>query len=423
MNKILKRMAAGILTGALCLTAFAGCGSTGSGSQGGSSADGETTGKKFVIGVAEAQANDEVTTRRAYFENFIAPTYNVEFIFSEVLKDDAAVKTFIENCIDSGADAIIDFKSNSSQMARLCEENGVVYTVQGIPDMAPDLMEGEFPLFSGWSGANNDHLADLFRNWLEENTSADGSEGFLVSTSLASQGNVQHIEVSRAILEGLQEKYGLTYEQPIEDLVYVSETTNVANDKGLLITLYPGSPNKDTWLPGISSLLQSGKYKMFLSSGQTYNQTATVVNEVEAAFGIDIKVASIAAFSTTLDTAFSTLDPNGNPSVDFVTVKPSSVLNASVFAATYNALNGVIDTACRDENGKPANFRFNMISISSPEELAKTKGWDDAEAGTWIAGKEFVDQMLVTTNPDVTAASINELMASVDVDSIAEMMG
>ena len=85
MNKILKRMAAGILTGALCLTAFAGCGSTGSGSQGGSSADGETTGKKFVIGVAEAQANDEVTTRRAYFENFIAPTYNVEFIFSEVL--------------------------------------------------------------------------------------------------------------------------------------------------------------------------------------------------------------------------------------------------------------------------------------------------------------------------------------------------
>lgn len=60
--------------------------------------------KQFVIGVAEAQANDEVSTRRAYFENFIAPTYNVKFIFSEVLKDDAAVKTFIENCIDSGVE-------------------------------------------------------------------------------------------------------------------------------------------------------------------------------------------------------------------------------------------------------------------------------------------------------------------------------
>ena len=106
------------------------------------------------------RANDEVTTRRAYFENFIAPTYNVKFIFSEVLKDDAAVKTFIENCIDSGADAIIDFKSNSAQMARLCEENDVIYTVQGIPDMAPELMEGDFPLFTGWAGADNDHVGN-----------------------------------------------------------------------------------------------------------------------------------------------------------------------------------------------------------------------------------------------------------------------
>ena len=43
--------------------------------------------KQYVIGIAEAQANDEVTTRRAYLEDFIAPTYNVKFIFSETLKD------------------------------------------------------------------------------------------------------------------------------------------------------------------------------------------------------------------------------------------------------------------------------------------------------------------------------------------------
>lgn len=29
--------------------------------------------KQYVIGIAEAQANDEVTTRRAYLENYIAP--------------------------------------------------------------------------------------------------------------------------------------------------------------------------------------------------------------------------------------------------------------------------------------------------------------------------------------------------------------
>ena len=283
-------------------------------------------------------------------------------------------------------------------------------------------MEGDFPLFTGWSGADNAQVGNLFRDWLEANASEDGSEGFLVSTSLAAQGNVQHVEVSRAILEGLQEKYELTYEKTIDELVASSETTNVANDKNILITLYPGSPNKETWLPGISSLLQSGKYAMFLSSGQTYNQSATAVNEVEQAFGIDIKVASIAAFSTTLTTAFNTQDPNGNPSVDMVTVKPSSALNACLFATTYNALNGAIDTACRDADGNAANYRFQMISITSPEELAMTEGWDDRDTGTWIAGKEFVDSMLVTNNPDITPEDINKIMASLNVESISAMM-
>ena len=228
-KNVLKRAAAVVLTGAMLLVSLAGCGGTPSSASastaGSSSATSATDSgapaptKQFVIGVAEAQANDEVSTRRAYFENFIAPTYNVKFIFSEVLKDDAAVKTFIENCIDSGVDAIIDFKSNSAQMARLCEENDVVYTVQGIPDMAPELMEGDFPLFTGWSGADNAQVGNLFRDWLEANASEDGSEGFLVSTSLAAQGNVQHVEVSRAILEGLQEKYELTYEKTIDELV------------------------------------------------------------------------------------------------------------------------------------------------------------------------------------------------------------
>jgi len=432
-KNIWKRTATLFLAGVMAVISLSGCGGASSSAPAAAAASGSTTSaassettvptKQFVIGVAEAQANDEVTTRRAYYEDFIAPNYNVKFIFSEVLKDDAAVKTFIENCIDSGADAIIDFKSNSAQMARMCEENGVIYTVQGIPDMSPELEDGNFPLHTGWVGADNAQVGNLFRDWLEANASADGKEGFLISTSLAPQGNVQHVQVSRSILEGLQEKYGLTYEKSIEDLVASSETTNVANDKGILITLYPGSPNKETWLPGISSLLQTGKYAMFLSSGQTYNQSATAVKEVEQAFNIDIKVASIAAFSTTLTTAFNTKDANGNPSVDMVTVKPSSALNACLFAVTYNALNGAIETTCRDADGKPANFRFQMISITSPEELAKTEGWDNKDTGTWIAGKEFVDSMLVTKHPDITPEDINKIMAGLNVDSISAMMG
>lgn len=200
-----------------------------------------------------------------------------------------------------------------------------------------------------------------------------------------------------------------------------SETTNVANDKDLTITLYPGSPNKETWLPGVSSLLQSGQYSMFLSSGQTYNQSASVVNEVEQTFGIDIKVASVGALGTTLTTAFNTADPSGNPSVDLVTVKSVSALTACLFAATYNALNGDLETVCRVD-GQPARFAFNMIAVTSPEQLAEMEGWDDRDAGNWIAGKEVLDSMLATVNPNLTADDINAFMESLSFETIKEMM-
>lgn len=264
----------------------------------------------------------------------------------------------------------------------------------------------------------------LFGGWLEENASEDGSEGFLISTSLAAQGNTQHVEITRAILEGLQQKYGITYTKSIDDLIASSETTNVENDKNILITLYPGSPNKDTWLPGISTLLQTGNYKMFMSSGQTYNQSATVVDEVEKSFGINIKVASVGALGTTLETAFNTKDSSGNSSVDLVAIKAVSTQTAAMFAATYNALvSGAECRACRGEDGLPVYFTFNFIPITSAEQLTEMSGWDAKETGNWIANKDFVDQMLVTVNPDVTSDDINAIMQSLSYEKIKEMMG
>lgn len=227
--------------------------------------------KQIVIGIGEAQANDEVAIRRKYLESFIGPRYNVKFIFSERLSDDSLTREFIQNCADAGAVAVIDFKTCSGLMARLCQENGMIYTTNGNLQNAPELtVASDFPLYAGNVSSNNDQTGRLFKDWLESVASADGHEGFLVATMIASQGNAQHGEITRAILKGLQEKYGLTYEQDIEALVLASDTTNVANDKDILITLYPGSSSRETWLPGVSSLLQTGKYGVFMSAGQTY---------------------------------------------------------------------------------------------------------------------------------------------------------
>ena len=424
MKKTTIRSALAVLLAASTLTACGGSAASSAPASAAASSTAVAPAKQYTIGIAEAQANDETTVRRAYLENYIGPAYNVKFIFSEVLKDDAATKTFIENCADAGADAIIDFKSMSGQMCQICADNDMVYAISGNYIAHPEFLETDYPNFAGAVGSNNAELGSLFGTWLKDNVEADGPGGYLIATGIASSGNQQHIEIGQGILNGIADKYGLTFEQDIADLVTVAETTNAANDKGILVTLYPGSPNKETWLPGVSALIQTGQYNTFLSAGQTYNQSATVVDEVEKSFGINIKVASVGALGTTLETAFNTKDSSGNSSVDLVAIKAVSTQTAAMFAATYNALvSGAECRACRGEDGLPVYFTFNFIPITSAEQLTEMSGWDAKETGNWIANKDFVDQMLVTVNPDVTSDDINAIMQSLSYEKIKEMMG
>lgn len=424
MKKTTIRSVLAVLLAASSLTACGGSAASSAPASAAASSTAAAPAKQYIIGIAEAQANDETTVRRAYLENYIGPAYNVKFIFSEVLKDDATTKTFIENCADAGADAIIDFKSMSGQMCQICADNDMVYAISGNYIAHPEFLETDYPNFAGAVGSNNAELGSLFGTWLKDNVEADGTEGYLIATGIASSGNQQHIEIGQGILNGIADKYGLTFEQDIADLVTVAETTNAANDKGILVTLYPGSPNKETWLPGVSALIQTGQYNTFLSAGQTYNQSATVVDEVEKSFGINIKVASIGALGTTLETAFNTKDSSGNSSVDLVAIKAVSTQTAAMFAATYNALvSGAECRACRGEDGLPVYFTFNFIPITSADQLTEMSGWDAKETGNWIANKDFVDQMLVTVNPDVTSDDINAIMQSLSYEKIKEMMG
>lgn len=131
MKKTTIRSALAVLLAASTLTACGGSAASSAPASAAASSTAVAPAKQYTIGIAEAQANDETTVRRAYLENYIGPAYNVKFIFSEVLKDDAATKTFIENCADAGADAIIDFKSMSGQMCQICADNDMVYAISG----------------------------------------------------------------------------------------------------------------------------------------------------------------------------------------------------------------------------------------------------------------------------------------------------
>ena len=90
MKKTTIRSALAVLLAASTLTACGGSAASSAPASAAASSTAAATAKQYNICIAEAKANDETTVRRAYLENYIGPTYNVKFIFSEVLKDDAS---------------------------------------------------------------------------------------------------------------------------------------------------------------------------------------------------------------------------------------------------------------------------------------------------------------------------------------------
>ena len=363
--------------------------------------------KKFKIGVCEPQAIDEVVIRRDYYENYLASRYNVEFVFSEQCKDTDDELTFIEGCADAGCDAIISYRSvDANQMAQVCEEYGMQYVINTarIPEV-DGAFEGGYETFQGSFGADNEHVGQLFRDWLSSNASDDGSE-----TAIAA-------------LPALQSKYNLTFEDTVENLAKTSAPIEVANDKGINIYIYPGSPSgMEGWLEGVSAALQTGKYGVLIHSGQSYAQTAVVVDEVEKNFDKDIKVASIASMSESLINAFNTQDKFGNSSLNMASLKSTSLVSSMGFISVYNALTGYAALNDSSENEK-RTLSFRMWSLDTLDQINTCANWDVKGGDKWIMDESMINQCLGIMNPDLTADDVQAVYNGMTYESTLERLG
>ncbi len=423
---------AGIMV--LSATACSGGSDTGTSAETSQTAQGETAqegetdsaySESFKIGIAEVQANDESIQRRAYFEDYIAPHYNCEFIFSEQCNGTEDILTFIENCADAGCDAVISYGNEDiEQLTQVCQEYGMMYVVNTvrINPKTEAAFSGGYENFAAF-GSDQTAIGQVFGDWLKENASADGSEGFLICSGLAYSGNLQQTEITQSCLTALQELYGLTYESDLNSMVISSSPIEAANDKGINIYVYPGNPNKvEGYLQGLTAALQTGKYGVMLQSVQLYDQTGVVVQETEEALNKDIKVAGMATVSESLKTAFATKDQFGNPTVNMATAKPVSLLCASGFAQTYNLLTGHRD-ATLAENGDAGELNTTLWPITDLETLDIISQWDTPEGGKWIVDYDIVDSMLAVNNPELTNADMQAIVDSVTYESTLERLG
>jgi len=83
------------------------------------------SGDPIKIGVLVADVSgEEALGFRAYYEDYIAANYNVEFNYTEQLTDAASEKSAIEKFAAQGCQAIISFSSSDRAMQiETCEAN------------------------------------------------------------------------------------------------------------------------------------------------------------------------------------------------------------------------------------------------------------------------------------------------------------
>lgn len=435
MKKISRRNFLLVTSVAGMSALLAGCGgsksgnSTASSAAAGSTSAGDSGAKGgYTIAICEPGASDEATARDTFCLNYLSEVYNCKFIISEPCKDSDAVAAFIENCADMGCDGFIDFStSDCYNDCQMCRDYGMAYMYnggKGANDGNKKIFAEQPDNFVGCFGADVPSMAKLYGDYLDEHASDDGSEGFMILSSNACTGGYQQTEITRSLLEAIASKYDLTYtgyEDNLDALIAIDAPTEVANSKGLNIYIYPGNhaTNTESWLSGVSSVLQTGKYAFLASAGQTFAVTAQTVAEIEAEFNFNITCMSPATISETLVSAFNTKDQFGNPSIDFVTVKSATMTAGFAFAMMYNFLSGHSDMMRPD--GKADRLAFSQWAISDADTLNTIKDWDQAATQDWAANSTWIDRMLAEKNPDLTLSDMQDAIFDFTVDYAIEI--
>lgn len=412
----MKKSIALILALVLCL-ALCACGE-----EGGSKVNEDGTHDTFKIGVIQAKIDDESALISGYYQDYVGPHYNCEFVFSEACTTTDQCMTAIENFADAGCDAILSFASTDAlQQCLVCQEKGMYFaTNANRTPVTEELFTTNPDNYAGTYGADQPDTGKLFSTWMNDYLTLGEGDGFLVCTGLAYRGNTQQSEISSNILTAIQDAYGLTYETDIDTLVASSSPIEATNDKNIPIYLYPGF-TEDGWLQGLSAALQTGRYNYLLSSVQVYAQAAVVISEVEASYNRNIVVGSFGTIGDSLKASFETKDQFGNPSIDMATVKPSSLVASLAFAEVYNCLTGHGDVM-NNSKGEKTDYVFRMWKAVTPEDYNIVAGWDK-DADTYIANYDVIDSMLVEKNPNLTAQGIQDALNAVTYEAVLERLG
>ena len=353
-----------------------------------------------------------------YLENYVGPAFNVEFVFSEAIANNEAAIAFVENAAASGCEGLMMFASDMDEVvASTCERLGM-YWIGANEDLTESVKE--VPYYLGAVCHPMDSVLEGFRLMMEDFVSDGEPHNALIVTGGASMGNTQHALCGRAALEVMEDVYDLTFEMDLDEMAYSNSAVEVNSDKGIKAYIYPGYPYVDTYVSGLSSVLQSGEYDILITVYDVVDMLATTVDEVEKAFDFDIKVCSYVGVSESVSNLFETQDIFGNSALTAAEIRANNLLPGVMFVALYNAITG--NSEMLRPNGEPQMYNIPIWTCLSAEDYEKVKILDMSPE-TYCMSAEDMEELLVAFNPEATMEDLKEFASSSTVETIYERRG
>ncbi len=393
-----------ILLAVILVLSLAACNNTenpdGSGTNGGT-----TNEKPIKIGVLVSDTTSgEALGFRAYYEEYLEKQYNVEFIYSDELKDAAGETAAIDSMVAQNCKAIISLSSyDRPACIEQCQKEQVYYAVA-----TGTLTAEQYEQFKGYEyyvgaiGPDNDTEFqagyDMAKHYLDQ-----GMTNFGIFTGAAPYYTEMHIyrvagmfaAMVEAGGEGASYK-GATVKEAIVGQIYADgckiEPTTIGSIN--VLSVVEGYTMDDAWFASCAAAVNAEGLEAFLAVGNGADFFAASKPE-------GVKIATVDSYVEALGTAMEA------GSVDYLAGKFNST-NGPIFIAALRAAQG---NPLRDADGNALALSQGYWVATSHEDFVKYQSSDtkDAPAYTKAILDKYLDADYATFAAFVAASSYEDI--------------
>ena len=328
-------------------------------------------GEKIGVLVSDATSS-EALAFRAYYTEYIAPAYGVEFIYSDELTDAAGEKSAIDNFIVNNCKAVISFSSfDRPAQIDQCESAGVYYAV-ATGTLTAEEYEAykDYEYYVGAIGPSLDIEFqagyDMANYYLDQGMTKFGMFGGGVPYYVD-----MHIYRAAGMLTAMVEKGG-------DGANYKGQTDfggilgQIYQDGGIdtgaignveLLAYVGGYDFDDAWFGKLAQMAGAEGIEAILTVGSGVDVLGSFVA------GTNVKLATVDSFTKAMGEAMD------SGILDYVAGKFSASVGP-IFAATLNAINGA---PIRDGEGNALALGQGYWVAANADQFARYSAVDSSK--------------------------------------------